>query len=140
MSTTNPVPPRVSFFLDASALFAGIFSDTGGARMLHKLAEGGLIDLVISAQVLAEIERALRRKAPDVLGHLALLLDRARCRVVPTPAREEAERWYDYILYAPDASVFAAAVLARVDYFVTLDRQHLLGHAALERASPVCMG
>lgn len=59
---------RVSAFLDTSALFAGIWSAEGGARMLLKLGETGAIRLLVSSHVLDEIERALRRKAPDTLG------------------------------------------------------------------------
>ena len=140
MPTKHPILPRPRLFLDASALFAGVFSETGGARMLLKLAEGRLIDLMISAQVLIEVEGALRRKAPQALGHLALLLDRAHCHVVPTPPPEQVARWLAHISYAPDAAVFAAAILAQVDYFVTLDRQHLLGNVDLERASPLNIG
>lgn len=137
---TASQPSKPSLFLDASALFAAIFSETGGARMLLKLGEGGLIDLVVSHQVLAEVEGALRRKAPAALGHMALLLNRARCRTMPNPPQDKVAPWLAHILYAPDAAVFAAAVIAQADYFVTLDRQHLLGNSALEAASPLPIG
>lgn len=139
MPLTNP-PTQPSLFLDASALFAAIFSETGGARMLLKLGEGGLIDLVISAQVLAEVEGALRRKAPEVLGRMAVLLHRARCRTVAEPLQQEIARWQAYIAYAPDTAIFAAAVAAKADYLVTLDCQHLLGNSALESAAPLPIG
>lgn len=94
--------------------------------MLLKLGESGLIDLAVSAQVLTEVEGALRRKAPAALGHMTLLLDRAR--------------WQMHIPYAPDAAIFAAAVAAQADYLVTLDRRHLLGNSALESAAPLPIG
>lgn len=62
------MPPRVSVFLDTSALFAGIWSAEGGARMILKLGEAGAIRLLVSPQVLAEAESALRRKAPETCG------------------------------------------------------------------------
>jgi len=46
--------PKV--FLDPSALFAGLWSDIGWARQALKLAEAGLVVLVISPQILSEIE------------------------------------------------------------------------------------
>ena len=52
---------RISVFLDTSALFAGIWSSEGGARMILRLGETRAIRLLVSPQVLDEIEGALRR-------------------------------------------------------------------------------
>jgi len=74
-----PANPRV--FLDTSALFAGIWSPEGGARLLLKLGESGAIQLVINRQVLLEIENTLRAKAPSHIGALVLLLDRSQIEI-----------------------------------------------------------
>jgi predicted nucleic acid-binding protein len=74
--------PKV--FLDTSALFAGLWSDSGGARQILQLAEAGLVTLTVSPQVLSEIENNLRRKAPDLLGKLAVLLDRVKLVIMET--------------------------------------------------------
>jgi predicted nucleic acid-binding protein len=137
-SESNTQKPKV--FLDASALFAGVFSSAGGARMLLKLAEGNMIDLLISSQVLAEVEGALRRKAPEALGHLALLLDRAGVRVLPNPPLAQVEDWAEVVPYLPDAAVLAAAAIEEVDYLVTLDRAHLLGNERLPTQVPPLVG
>lgn len=131
---------RPSVFFDASALFAAIFSEVGGARMILKLAEGGLIDLVISSQVLAEVESALRRKAPGVMGALLLLLDRSHCRVVPNPPLVQVDALVPLIAYRPDAAVLAAAIAAQADYLVTLDRRHFLENARLVSDPPLPIG
>jgi predicted nucleic acid-binding protein len=60
---------RTGVFLDTRALFAGIWSSTGGSRMILKLGEAEAIQLLASAQVLQEIENALREKAPGTLGY-----------------------------------------------------------------------
>ena len=57
--------PTPDIFLDTSALFSGIWSATGGARMLLKLGEAQAIKLSVCSQVLTEIEGVLRRKAPQ---------------------------------------------------------------------------
>ena len=36
-------------FLDASALFAAVYSETGGARLLFKLGEAGAIEFYAKA-------------------------------------------------------------------------------------------
>ena len=130
--------PRV--FFDSSALFAAIFSAAGGARMILRLAESEAVELVVSSQVLAEVEGALRRKAPEMLGHLAQLFDRAHCRVIANPSLEQVKAWQPVISYLPDAAVLAAALAARADYLVTLDRQHFLENPHLMTSPPLPLG
>ena len=107
------MPTKVRVFLDTSALFAGIWSATGGARMILRLGEAGAIRLFASPHVLGEIEKALRRKVPDALGSLALLLDRSGVEIAPS---------------------------AEADYFVTLDKEHFLGDSGLREAVPFPVG
>ncbi len=134
------MPARVKVFLDSSALFAGIWSTEGGARMILKLGEAGAIRLLVSSQVLAEAEGALRRKAPDALGLLALLLDRSCAEVVPLPTTEVVERLQRITNHRGDAQVLAAAWSATADYFVTLDREHFLNNPVLKGAVPFPVG
>jgi len=134
----NIQKPKV--FLDASALFAAVFSDSGAARLILRLAEEGIIEMLVSSQIVAETEGALRRKAPEVLGYFALLLDRARCRVVANPTLEQITIWRSVISYLPDAAVLAAALSASVDYLVTLDRQHFLRNSLLMARPPLPIG
>jgi predicted nucleic acid-binding protein len=108
--------------------------------MLLRLAEGATIQILVSSQVLSETEGALRRKAPDTLGHLALLLDRARCQVVPDPTWEQVSTWRTAIEYLPDAAVLAAALAAQAQYLVTLDRRHLIDNPRLRAAPPLPIG
>ena len=137
-STSSTRKPRV--FLDSSALFSGVFSSRGAARLILRLGESGVVELLVSSQVVAETERALRRKAARVLGHLAIVLDASGCRVVPNPALEVVREWESLIPHLPDASLLAAAVAAGADYFVTLDRQHFLENALLMSHPPLRIG
>lgn len=75
-------------FLDTSASFAGIWSSQGGARRILELSEAGIVDALVSSQVLVEIESVVRWKAPTALGSLALTLDRARIVTAPALAPE----------------------------------------------------
>ena len=131
---------RISVFLDTSALFAGIWSSEGGARMILRLGEARAIRLQVSPQVLDEIEGVLRRKSPDMLGLLALLLDRSRIEVVPVSSQEGLEQSRSLTNHVGDAQILAAAWAAAVDYFVTLDRVHFLDNPGMRAAVPFPLG
>lgn len=130
----------VSAFLDTSALFAGVWSSEGGARMILRLGEAGAIRIAISPRVLAEVEGVLRRKAPEALGALALILDRSQGEVVPEAPSDRVNDCYALTGHAGDAEIIAAAWQAAVDYFVTLDREHFLNNAAVRGAVPFPLG
>lgn len=108
--------------------------------MILKLGEAGAIHPWVSSLVLEEIDRVLRRKIPDALGLLALLLDRSRIGVVSPPSPEAFEKSQGLVSHPGDAWIVAAAWQAEVDYFVTLDREHLLTNAPLREALPFPVG
>jgi predicted nucleic acid-binding protein len=112
--------PKV--FLDTSALFAGLWSDSGGARQILQLAEAGLVTLTVSPQVLSEIENNLRRKAPDLLGKLAVLLDRVKLVIMETAPETRYEASLLLTGHPGDGRVLADAWEAGADFFVTLGR------------------
>ena len=110
-------------FLDTSALFSAVLSETGGARQLLKLGEAGIITLWVGPTVLAEMDAVVNRKSPDSKGILALLLDRAGVQIGTLPEPTDQARARAAVAYAPDAGVVAEA-----DYLVSLDHQHLVGN------------
>jgi len=87
-----------------------------------------------------EIERALRRKAPETLGLLALLLDRSGVEVVPSPPPRVVQDSQALISHPGDAQMLAAAWAAGADYFVTLDRKHFLDNQTLKDNVPFPIG
>jgi predicted nucleic acid-binding protein len=133
-----PANPQV--FLDASALFAAVWSSEGGARMILKLGEAGAVRLMVSSQVLDEVEGALRRKAPEALGAFALLLDRSNIEVTSLPTDEAIRECLVVTGHQGDARVLAAALNSQVDYFVTLDHQHFLDNPRLSGFAPFPIG
>ncbi len=132
--------PRVRVFLDTSALFAGIWSEEGAARAILKLGEMGVIRILISPQVLAEIEAVVRRKAPHLLSPMALLLDAANVEVTPHPSPEARQQAARLVTHPGDVLVLAAALDAQPDYFVTLDKAHFLSNTLLADALPFPLG
>jgi predicted nucleic acid-binding protein len=131
---------RPEAFLDTSALFAGVWSDAGGARQVLRLAEAGLVTVTVSPQVLSEIEDNLRRKAPELLGKLALLLDRIGVRLAKAAPEARYEAALALVGHPGDARVLADAWEAGADFFVTLDRQHFLENERLRAGLPFQLG
>ena len=55
---------RPKVFLDTSALIAGIASSRGAARAVLQLSEIGLIELIVSRQVIVEADRNIEESCP----------------------------------------------------------------------------
>jgi predicted nucleic acid-binding protein len=131
---------RVRAFLDTSALFAAVWSDQGGARMILKLGEAGAVALLVSPQVIKEAEGALKRKAPETLPLLAILLDRGGVTVEGAAPHKSAAALASVTGHPGDAQIVADALQAKADYLITLDREHLLGNALLAGAVQLPIG
>jgi predicted nucleic acid-binding protein len=129
----------VSVFLDTSALFAAVYSTQGGAFAILDLGQAEMLQIVVSPQVLTEVESAMRRKASEALAALSLALDRSKLQVVAAPT-QMVQASQNLLSYLPDALVLAAAWEANVDYFVTLDKQHFLNNTELKQALPFPVG
>jgi len=54
-------------FIDANILIAGANSRSGASRAVLLMGEIGLIQLIVSHQVLVEAERNIRKKLPQAL-------------------------------------------------------------------------
>jgi predicted nucleic acid-binding protein len=134
------MPNRVKVFLDTSALFAGIWSTEGGGRMVLKLGEAGAVRLLVSSQVMRELEGALRRKAPHTLGSLALILERSGLEITDDPPPEVVQDALNLTDHLGDARILAAGIAAEADYLVTLDKEHFLENPAVMEAMPFPIG
>ena len=132
------VRPRI--FLDTSAVFAAVWSAADGARALLKLGEGALLRLVISQDVLAEIDDVVREKAPRKLADVALLLHAGHIEVSAKPSPRQIDMCREWVTYDQDAIVLAGALNAGVEFFVTLDRKHFLDNNKLRDAAPIAVG
>ena len=118
--------PEINLFLDSSALFAGIASATGAARVLLLLAETDHIIVTISEQVVTETERAIARKAPHALKDLRQAILASKARIVRDPSLENVNAHPNLISHAADVPILLAAMQAKADYLVTLNRKHFI--------------
>ena len=117
---------EINLFLDSSALFAGIVSATGGARALLLLAETGQITVTVSEQVIAETERAIARKVPKAIGDLRQAILESKAQIVRDPSPEEVKAHLHLFSHPADVPIVLAAMKAKVDYLVTLNRNHFI--------------
>lgn len=115
----------IRVFVDTSVLFSALHSEQGYAYDLLRASLAGRVMLILSEDVLDEVERNLSRKQP---AHLMLF--RRLLRVLtwlpgiePTP--DDVRTVAQYVV-AKDAPIIAAAIRSEVDYVVTYDRKHLL--------------
>lgn len=107
-------------FFDASVLIAGGMSRGGASRALLLLAEAGMFRMVVSRQVLDEVERNLRRKLPEALPLMAELLAHIAPELVDDPPHAQFSRWLPHI-EAKDAPILEAAVSSAAGYLITLN-------------------
>lgn len=135
MAPTSGPPPRA--FFDANVIFSAVLSSRGVPRELLLLAAREAIQVVTSEQVVEEIQRNLSKKYPEFLHLLPSLLAQAGIEVVEDANERAVEEVIAYVPYPPDAAVFAAALAARVDCFVTGDREHFLSKPEIEERAGV---
>ncbi len=128
------MPPRsLELFLDTSALIAAVMSPTGGARILFHLSEAGAARITVGKGVLREAEEVLRRKAPDLMGAFAQLLDSANIHVSAAPTAKHIKEAQALLDYLPDANILAQAMAASPDWLVSHDKEHFLGNPKLKK-------
>jgi predicted nucleic acid-binding protein len=129
------MPQRMSkVFVDASVLFAAAYSKTGSARDLIVLGIAGKAVLIISQDVIDEVERNLKEDAPEKLEVFKTFVGVAFSSVVTDLSKEEVLEAARYTALK-DAPIVAAARKAQASHLVTYDRKHLLNKPEVAKES-----
>lgn len=124
-------------FLDANIYFAGFLSPDGGSSLILELAKKEKISIYASRLVLREAERNLRKKTnPKTVKSFHRYLKQTAIHVIPPPNDKILEQCEAYI-HPKDVPVFAAAIEAKVEFFITLDRRHFLNPQTLAHAGKI---
>jgi len=113
----------VRIFFDSSALIAGLASPKGGAGAILDLCEAGLLQAVMSRQVLVEVGRTIQAKFPALVQQVRAFMRSLSPELVEDPSRTEIEQ-ATKIIIAHDAPTLAAALKAKPDYLITLNTKH----------------
>lgn len=131
---------KPEIFLDSSALMAGIVSSQGAARVLLLLAEDEKIALLVSEQVIAEVERNIARKMPRALPLVREMILRANVQILRDPRPEEVQLRKNWISHAADVPILVAAAAAKVGFLATLNQRHFLDDPEVAKRSGLRIG
>jgi putative PIN family toxin of toxin-antitoxin system len=110
--------PGSRVFFDTSVYVAALLSDEGAAAELLHLVEDDAIRMVVSEEVIIEIDRVLSKKFPDRVHRSRELLKRLAPEIAPNPSSIQIKEFL-HKLDDGDASILYSAKLAKVDAFVT---------------------
>jgi len=80
----------------------------------------------ISEQVLAETERAIARKVPRALRALRQAILASKVQIVRDQSPEDVRAHLNLISHPADVPIVLAAMRAKVDSLVTLNRKHFI--------------
>ena len=115
----------VRVFLDSNVILSGLLSDKGAPRIILDLLTLDLPFLVGSTgrYNLIEIERNVKKKAPQILDVFKRFLPRLNLKVIPVPQPEELREFVGKIT-DKDIPVLVSAIRSKADFLVTGDKRH----------------
>jgi len=111
----------VRVFIDTNVLFSGLHSSGGNPSRVLEAAFERRITAIVSVDVLRELIRNVRNKAPHLAPAIGEFLVAASVEFAGGPAPDEILRWYN-AGFGSDAPIVAAALATDVEYLCTGDR------------------
>ncbi len=124
---------KIKVFIDTNVLIAGVNSVTGASATLLDLCEAGVLQMVVSRQVLIEADRNFAAKLPQLVGRFRRFMHNLAPMMVEDPTSEAMEKAAT-IVDRKDAPILAAAKESGVDFLITLDKKHFLSPKAKKGA------
>ena len=116
---------RIRVFIDTNVLIAGVASVTGASATVPDLCESESIQMVISRQVLVEADRNFSAKLPNLVTQFRQFIQDLAPLMMDDPPPTAVQKAANLVA-RKDAAILAAAVEAKVDYLITLDKKHFL--------------
>jgi len=113
--------PDHRIFVDSNVLISGIYSPKGTPAKILYLHASGRVTIVVSQLILMETVFTLREKKPAAVSALNAFLTNSPPEIVMNPSIDHVKKWTEY-LHFEDAVIFAAAISAEPEYFVTGDK------------------
>jgi predicted nucleic acid-binding protein len=116
---------RIKVFVDTSVIIAGLAFITGASGTVLDLCDAGVIQMVISRQVLVEADRNISSKLPRITRRFRSFVKGLAPLMLEDPSQASVERCGRFV-HRKDAAILAAALEAGAEYLVTLDKRHFL--------------
>ena len=114
-------------FFDTSVYIAALLSSDGAAGELLRLAEAGVIRMIVSEEVIAEADRVLARKFPELVQENRKLWKHLKPVIAPHPSASQSKSFLEK-LPRGDATILYAAKLSSPSVFVTWNTRDFLKH------------
>ena len=124
--------PQYRIFFDTSVYIAALLSPRGAAGELVRLAEAGVIRMVVSQEVVVETDRVLAVKFPELIQENRRLWKHLNPEMAPNPSANQIKPFLEK-LSKGDASILCAAHLANPSAFVTWNTRDFMS----PRVSPL---
>lgn len=110
---------------------AGLVSTTGASAEVLRIAEIGVVELTICQLVVDEVTRNLTEKLTEFLPYFYTALEVLKPKIVRNQDAT-SKVINDLIPKHSDRIIIQTALRANPDYFITLDKKHLLKPAVRE--------
>lgn len=120
--------PRYRIFFDTSAYVAALLSAEGAARELLHLVEAKAIRMVVSEEVVIEVDRVLSGKFPERIQESRKLWKYLGPEIAPNPTVVQIKP-FSHKLAEGDASILCSAHLAKVAAFVTWNTRDFMANS-----------
>ena len=131
---------KIKLFFDSSALIAEIISAKDAASVLLLFSEVKKIRIIVSEQVIVEVERNIARKAPKAVPCAREFIRTANIRIVRDPHVDQVRQHQHWINHPADIPILVAAVNTKVDFLVTLNTKHFIDDPEVALRSGLSIG
>ena len=112
----------IRIFFDSDVMIAGSASSSGASHFLLQLAEAGIIEGIISKQVVLECRRNIKNKLPDALSIFDKILSRSvSIRNHPSPKTISDLKGQ---AHPKDISILASAIEVKARFLLTFNIKH----------------
>ena len=117
---------QFKIFFDTSVYIAALLSPEGAAGQLIRLAEAGIIKMIVSKEVIIESDRVLSEKFPYLIQESRRLWKDLSPEIAPDPSAFQM-KFFLQKLSKGDASILCSCSLTKVSAFVTWNTRDFMG-------------
>jgi putative PIN family toxin of toxin-antitoxin system len=121
MADTIEPTKKLRVLIDANVLFSGSAWPRWNYEVLRH-AVAGDFQLVLSPRIIEEAQKAIAEIAPKEASRFVAILEATQYEAVATPTDEQIEANSKLVRDPKDIHVALAAINAKVDYLVSLDK------------------